>query len=125
MSTKINSFDELKQYRENLQNDKTTGSDKTEIRVAMATCAIATGSNDVLDIIEDAVEKNNLENVDVKITGCMGYCYAEPTVEVIVPGKDPVMYGPVDDKTALNIVLQHVMNGEIAENQLKTCHVNA
>lgn len=125
MSTKINSFDELKRYREDLQNKKPAGKEKTEVRVAMATCAIATGSSEVLDIIEEAVANNNLENVDVKITGCMGYCYAEPTVEVLVPGKDPVMYGPVDEKTALNIILQHVMNGEIAENQLKTCHVNA
>lgn len=24
-------------------------------------------------------------------TGCMGYCHAEPTIEVKVPGKDPIV----------------------------------
>lgn len=124
MSNKFQNFSDLKQYREDLNQKATTAGAPIEVRVAMATCAIATGSSDILDVIEEAVEKNNLKNVIVKKTGCMGYCYAEPTVEVIMPNQEPVMYGPVDEATALNIILNHVMNGQIVENELKTCHVN-
>jgi (2Fe-2S) ferredoxin len=38
------------------------------------------------------LEKRNIDAV-VTQTGCMGYCYAEPTIEVRLPGQDPVVYG--------------------------------
>ena len=37
-------------------------------------------------------EKRGIDAI-VTQTGCMGYCYAEPTIEVKVPGKDPIVFG--------------------------------
>ena len=44
------------------------------------------------------IEVLDRERVDALVTqtGCMGYCYAEPTVEITVPGKEPIVFGRVN-----------------------------
>ncbi|MFO7617083.1 MAG: (2Fe-2S) ferredoxin domain-containing protein, partial [Bacteroidales bacterium] len=44
--------------------------------------------------------------------GCMGYCYAEPTVEVTIPGAEPVVFGYVDTRRADEIIERYIKNGE-------------
>ena len=99
MSERLNSYEALKAKHDALQAAQDAQESAVEVRVAMGTCAIATGSKDVLDTIEAAVEENGLDNVVVKSTGCMGYCYAEPTVEVAGIAVDPVMFGYVDKRS--------------------------
>ena len=41
------------------------------------------------------LEKNGIQAV-VTQTGCMGYCFAEPTVEITKPGKEPIVFGHVN-----------------------------
>ena len=125
MSERLNSYEALKAKHEALQAAESAQDSPIEVRVAMGTCAIATGSKDVLDTIEAAVEENGLENVVVKSTGCMGYCYAEPTVEVAGIAVDPVMFGYVDKKIARDIIEQYVMKQEPVDARIETCHVNA
>jgi NADP-reducing hydrogenase subunit HndB len=45
----------------------------------------------------------------------MGYCYAEPTVEVQLPGREPLVYGFVDRKRADEIIEKYIKNGELVE----------
>jgi NADP-reducing hydrogenase subunit HndB len=45
----------------------------------------------------------------------MGYCYAEPTLEVTIPGKDPIVYGFVDIKRADQIIEKYIKNGELVD----------
>jgi len=73
---------------------------RIRVKVAMATCCIASGSRDTMNYLSDELEKRNIDAI-VTQTGCMGYCYAEPTVEVTIPGKEPVVFGYVDAKKAL------------------------
>ena len=63
------------------------------------------------------IEKIEKDDVPAVVTqgGCMGYCYAEPTVEVKLPGKDPVVFGYVDEKKAGEIVDRYVKNGELID----------
>lgn len=122
MSERLNSYEALKAKHDGLQQAQ---NNPIEIRVAMGTCAIATGAKEVLDVIEAAVEENGLDNVVLKATGCMGYCYAEPTVEVAGIAVDPVMFGYVDKKIARDIVEQYVMKQEPVDARIETCHVNA
>ena len=125
MSERLNSYEALKAKHDALQAAQDAQESAVEVRVAMVTCAIATGSKDVLDTIEAAVEENGLDNVVVKSTGCMGYCYAEPTVEVAGIAVDPVMFGYVDKKIARDIIEQYVMKQEPVDARIETCHVNA
>jgi (2Fe-2S) ferredoxin len=82
----------------------------------MATCGIASGSRETINAIIDEIRKQNLDNVAVVQTGCMGYCYAEPIVEVKLPNKEPVLYGKINAHKGREIVSSHVMNGQIVSD---------
>jgi NADP-reducing hydrogenase subunit HndB len=84
------------------------------VKVAMATCGIASGAKDVMDYMKDEFEKRNMDAI-VTQTGCMGYCYAEPTIEVTLPGEDPIVFGYVNLRKASEIIEKYIRNGELVE----------
>jgi len=85
-----------------------------QIKVAMATCGIASGAKTVMDFLVDELDKRGIGAV-VTQTGCMGYCYAEPTIEVQLPGQEPVVFGFVDLKRADEIIEKYIKSGELVE----------
>ena len=117
---KIKNLADLRDLKEKLQS-KTKIRDKSEtpehmvqVKVAMATCCIASGSRETMNYIVDELDKRNIDAV-VTQTGCMGYCYAEPTVEIILPGKEPLVFGYVDIKKADEIIEKYVKSGILVE----------
>ena len=120
LMTKINSLSELRQLRDELSRNAAAKSapDKPEsiiqVKVAMATCGIASGSKPVLEYIREELAKRNIPAL-VMQTGCMGYCYAEPTIEVTIPGKEPVTFGFVTTKKADEIIEKYIRKGEDVE----------
>lgn len=118
--SKVKNLADLRKLRDELksQTKLRANSEKpnelVQIKVAMATCAIASGSRDTMNFIVDELDKRNIDAV-VTQTGCMGYCYAEPTIEVIVPGKDPVVFGNVDSKQADLIIEKYIKDGELVD----------
>ena len=117
---KVKTLDDLRKMREQLKSqtslrDKSERSeDMIQVKVAMATCCIASGSRETMNYLADELDKRNIDAV-VTQTGCMGYCYAEPTVEVTVPGKEPLVFGYVDAKKADEIIEKYIRNGELIE----------
>lgn len=85
-----------------------------QVKVAMATCGIASGARPIMEFFADELDKRGIGAV-VTQTGCMGYCYAEPTVEVQLPGQEPLVYGFVDRKRADEIIEKYIKNGELVE----------
>jgi NADP-reducing hydrogenase subunit HndB len=118
--TKIKNFADLKKLKDQLQSKTVLGEkseqheDLVQLRIAMATCSIASGSRETLNYLVDELEKRNIDAV-VTQTGCMGYCYAEPTVEVKIPGKEPVVFGYVDHRKADEIIEKYIKNGILLE----------
>ena len=80
----------------------------------MATCGIASGAKIVMEFMIEELEKRNIDAV-VTQTGCMGYCYAEPTIEVTIPGKEPLVFGYVDKTKADEIIEKYIKNGELVD----------
>lgn len=117
---KIKSLADLKKKREDLQSkivlreDGDNVENLVQIKVAMATCGIASGAKQTMEAIIDECNKQGIKAV-VSQTGCMGYCYAEPTVEVKKPGNDPIVFGHVDTNKGRELVSKYIMNGEILE----------
>lgn len=115
---KIKSLADLKRIKENVQTkiDLREKSEQVEnliqIKVAMATCGIAAGSKDTMNYFIENLEKNGITAV-VTQTGCMGYCYAEPTVEITKPGKDPIVFGHVTKERAEEIIQKYLKNDEL------------
>ncbi len=83
------------------------------VYVGMATCEIAAGSKEVMDVFRDAVARGSLTDVYLSQKGCVGRCNLEPTVEVIEEGCNPIRYGKVDKERALAIIERHLKNGEV------------
>ncbi|MDP4183691.1 MAG: (2Fe-2S) ferredoxin domain-containing protein [Bacteroidota bacterium] len=117
---KVKSLADLKKIRDEVQSRirLRENSDRPEklvqIKVAMATCGIASGAKETLNTF---VEELELQAIDAVITqtGCMGYCYAEPTVEVTLPGKDPLVFGYVDKTKALEIIEKYIKKQELVD----------
>ena len=113
--SKIASFADLKKKRDVLQGGQKSRPDiVVQVKVAMATCGIASGARTIMEFFQEQLERRNVAAV-VTQTGCMGYCYAEPTIEVKIPGEDPVVYGFVDLKRADQIIEKYIKTGELVD----------
>lgn len=120
MMAKIKTLADLKKIREE-QNEgihlRRKGEDAdslVQVRVAMATCGIASGAKETMEFLSEQLEKRGVEAVVVQ-TGCMGYCYAEPTIEVTLPGEDPVVFGEVDVQKADEIIEKYIKGGTLVD----------
>ena len=82
------------------------------VYVGMATCEIAAGSKEAMDVFRQAIA-NGLTDVYLSQKGCAGRCNLEPTVEVVEEGKIPVKYGRVTEERAREIVERHLKKGEV------------
>ncbi|MBV2246015.1 MAG: (2Fe-2S) ferredoxin domain-containing protein [Lentimicrobium sp.] len=116
----VKSLADLRKLKEDLQGkmslrEKSNHPESmVQVKVAMATCGIASGAKQVMEFFINEFDKRNIQAV-VTQTGCMGYCYAEPTIEVTVPGQEPIVFGYVDTKKADEIIEKYIKNGELVE----------
>ena len=85
-----------------------------QVKVGMATCGIASGAKEVMKYFIEELEQQAVDAV-VTQTGCMGYCYAEPTVEVILPEKDSVVFGFVNKNKAEEIIDTYIKKGKLID----------
>ena len=85
-----------------------------QIKVSMATCGIASGAKETMNFFIDELDHQGIDAL-VTQTGCMGYCYAEPTIELTLPGKDPIVYGFVNKTKALEIIEKHIKLNELVD----------
>jgi NADP-reducing hydrogenase subunit HndB len=117
---KIKSLADLKKMQEslrakiNLREQSNDPDNRIQVKVAMATCGIASGAREVMEVFIEEFAKRNIDAV-VTQTGCMGYCYAEPTVEITKPGNEPITFGYVDVKKASKIIDKYVLNNELVD----------
>ncbi len=117
---KIKSLADLKKIKESVKSkiELREKSEKLEdiiqIKVAMATCGIASGAKETMEFFISALEKIGVSAV-VTQTGCMGYCYAEPTIEITKPGHEPITFGNVNLKKADEIIEKYIKNNELVD----------
>jgi NADP-reducing hydrogenase subunit HndB len=116
----IKSLDDLKKVREEaLQKKKIqTESGKARVIVGMGTCGIAAGARDAMKAILDTIEKDNIQDVIITQTGCIGMCEKEPIVQVEIGDQPKVTYGKVSPEVARNIIKEHVVGGKIVTNHV-------
>ena len=85
-----------------------------QIKVSMATCGIASGAKDTKNYLIEELDHQGIDAI-VTQTGCMGYCYAEPTIELTIPGQQPVVYGFVNKVKTLEIIEKHIKLNEMVD----------
>ncbi len=113
----MKSLAELKAIRDRMQSQMNLRDDddskNIRVVVGMATCGIASGARPVLNRLAEDVQKENLTNVRVTQTGCIGLCQYEPIVEVYEPGKEKVTYVLMNPEKADEVVEQHLVRGNV------------
>ncbi len=97
--------------RVNQRKDRTS----TRIVVGMATCGIAAGARPVLLAIMDEISSNDIKDVVVAQTGCIGVCRLEPIVEVIRPGEEKVTYVKMTPERARRVIKEHIIGGKVVD----------
>lgn len=119
-TTGIKTLADLKRIQEEVRarislRDKAENPESlVQVKVAMATCGIASGAKEVMEFFALELDKRGIDAV-VTQTGCMGYCFAEPTVEITLPGREPMVFGYVNPKKADEIIERYIKNGELVD----------
>jgi NADH-quinone oxidoreductase subunit F len=112
---KIKSIPDLEQTIEN-QINKRKAEKKSILTVSAGTCGQARGSLKVIESLEKVIKKQQLEDkVKVKITGCHGFCEAEPNIIIQPKG---IFYQKVQPKNATEIISETILNDKIIESLL-------
>ena len=76
-------IDNVETLNQRVEALKAKSSAATKILVSMGTCGIAAGATPILEELKKTISESQLENaVEIVETGCVGQCYAEPSVEI-------------------------------------------
>ncbi|MDD4149826.1 MAG: (2Fe-2S) ferredoxin domain-containing protein [Bacteroidales bacterium] len=122
---KIKNLADLRKMKDELQNKiqlrvKSDSPDAIiQVKVGMATSGIASGAKEIMNYFTEEFEKRNIDALVIQV-GDMGYCYAEPTIEITRPGEDPVVFGYVTIAKADEIIEKYIKNGELIEGIIPT-----
>jgi len=111
---RIGSIEELEELREGIKQSRRP--DRQRITVSDGTCCRACGSLAVVKAFQDELQQRGLQDqVEVKATGCHGFCDIEPIV-IIDPGG--ILYQRVKADDVSEIVEQTVLHNEVIERLL-------
>lgn len=97
-----------------------TNGDRPWIRVGTALCGQAAGAELIVEAFQSELEKSGL-TAQVSRVGCLGLCYAEPMVDVLVPGMPRVVYGNVGVDDVEEILSSHLTRGEAVADLALGC----
>jgi NADP-reducing hydrogenase subunit HndB len=117
---KVKTLDDLRRMKDQLKSKislRENGENPesmVQVKVSMSTCGIASGAKEIMNFFMDEFDSQGLEAV-VTQTGCMGYCYAEPTIEVTKPGEKPLVFGNVTIDKAMEIIDKYIREGELVD----------
>jgi len=119
----IKSLEELRALRASLQNSvdlREKGESKEgtiEVLIGMGTCGISAGARETFNELIETLEQKDINNVKIISVGCLGQCTLEPTVQVNIPGRKPVIYGNITKDRVDELVEKVIVkNGYLDEN---------
>jgi len=116
------SLDDLRKMRDSTKNDlrkREVEGKEVQVIVGMGTCGILAGAKQILEVFINSLDDKNLvDTVMVRQTGCIGMCHSEPTVEIIAPGMPDTLYGKVDENVAKEIIQKHIIGKELVSGHI-------
>lgn len=111
----VKSLADLKRVKEEAKEKRkeqaTAG--RALITVSLGMCGIAVGARDTMNAILAVIEEENLTNITVAQTGCIGLCEWEPIVEVVIGDQPKVTYVKVDPDMAKRITMEHAVGSKV------------
>lgn len=124
---KVRTLEELRKMRErlhaelNIRENSNHPDRLPQVRVAMGTCGIAAGAKEVMDRFVSSLSERRIDAV-VTQSGCMGYCNAEPTVEITLPGREPIVFGDVTTERVEELIDKYILTGELVDGIIPARH---
>ena len=85
-----------------------------EIRVGLATCGIAAGSERVYDALAASLKSSSLD-IPLRRVGCVGMCYNEPLVDIVMTDDEIITYGNISETDVERIVAEHIRGERVVE----------
>ena len=104
----VSSFSEIGQAAQR-RWQKLIAGDKPWIRIGTALCGEAAGAFEIADAVESELATRDVQ-AKVSRVGCIGLCFAEPLMDVQIPGGHRIFYG-------------NVSSGDIAEITVSYTHL--
>jgi len=113
---RINSAAELEEFRKGILSKRDP--DKPCIAICAGTGCLALGNDKVISAFEEEIKKQSLEaKVDIRATGCHGFCEKGPNV-VIYP--EEICYMEVTPEDVPEIVSQTVLGKKVIDRLIYT-----
>lgn len=112
----MKSLDELKAIKEKTQREislRKEHHNAVKVLIGMATCGIEAGARDVLNAFVNEIVKQDIKDVIVTQTGCIGLCEYEPVVEIEIPNEPKVTYINMTPEKAVKVVNEHIINKNV------------
>lgn len=108
-------IDDLKKIKNRVEKEDQfrSGTKRIKLTVHMGTCGIASGAKEILDTFMSEISENNLNDILITTSGCIGICSREPLATVEEQGKEAIVYEYLTPNKARQIFKRHVMNGEV------------
>ncbi|HPM03883.1 MAG TPA: NADH-quinone oxidoreductase subunit F, partial [Candidatus Cloacimonadota bacterium] len=85
------------------------------IKVGMASCGRAAGAEEIYKRAEEYIQNNQLNCRLVK-TACIGMCYDEPLMELIMPDMPAITYGRINAEDVAGIINGYLTKKLVKEN---------
>jgi NADH-quinone oxidoreductase subunit F len=86
-----------------------------QILIGTATCGKISGAMSVYDAILAAIDRLGIKATVTQV-GCFGMCYAEPTMDIALPGMPRISYGFMTPEKAGQIIEDYIINGNPRAN---------
>jgi|DewCreStandDraft_5_1066085.scaffolds.fasta_scaffold00354_40 NADH-quinone oxidoreductase subunit F len=83
--------------------ERKTNPDRPRVIISAGSCGIFAGARKVKAAVVDALKRLHID-ASVEKTGCVGLCWAEPMVDIQLPGKPRVAYGPLTPAEAAQLI---------------------
>jgi NADH:ubiquinone oxidoreductase subunit F (NADH-binding)/(2Fe-2S) ferredoxin len=104
---KIESTADLDNIRQEYSN-KLYYPDGTKVLFGMASCGIAAGAKAAFEKAQQNFPQGN--GIQISQTGCLGFCEAEPLIEIVQTGKPRVIYQNITDEKIVEVIHSYLEN---------------
>lgn len=95
-------------------------SNKKTVFICHGTACVSAKSPEIKKAIEEEINKLGLNDIEVKLTGCHGFCQRGP---IVVIGPEEIFYCDVKIEDAPEIVRSHLKDNKIIKRLLYKDHV--
>src|SRR4030042_4638938 len=110
-------IEDLKRIKEEVRSTTALreGGFRAKVNIHMGTCGIAAGARKLMSIVLQEIEERKIKDIMVTTSGCAGICSRGPMATGEILGKPPVKYCDLNEERMKEILVHHVLDGEIVE----------